>query len=116
MLMVSAILASIRGPVCLAMMLGDLLASRAMNAVRVQLANERIETGCIVWILALKLHQRVQAFAGAGADWIVSINFAHVFDDRINVVLPSRGYLPIYTICCGIQTPQLPSVVLFRQK
>lgn len=79
--MVAAILASVRRTICLAMMLRDLLASRAMNAVRVQLANQRIKACRIVWILALKLHQRIQAFGCAGADGSVSINFAHVPND-----------------------------------
>ena len=63
------------------MMLGDLLASRAMNAVRVEFTNQRIETRRIVWILALKLHERIQAFGCASADWFVSINLAHAVDD-----------------------------------
>jgi len=97
-------------------MLGDLLASRAVDAVRVEPVDEYIEARSIVWILALELHQRVEAFGCAGADWIVSIDFAHTADDGINDVLPSRGYLPIYTTCCGPVTGMPPKVVSFRQK
>src|SRR5208282_6074142 len=38
------------------------------------------------------------------------------FDIRRGSLLPSRGYLPIHTICCGCGTDPLLLVVSFRQR
>jgi len=57
MLMMPAVLTGVRWTIGLAMMFRDLLAFRAMNALWIELAHERLKTGCIVGILALELHQ-----------------------------------------------------------
>jgi len=81
--MVPAILTSIRWPIRLAMMLGYSLAFWTVNAIWVELLNQRFEASRIVWILPLKLHERVQAFRSARADWVISINFAHTANHGI---------------------------------
>src|SRR4051812_3107903 len=49
-----------------------------VGAVRAQrVAPEPVKAGCIVWVLATELHERVARLARRGADWVVAINGSH---------------------------------------
>src|SRR5260370_3833478 len=59
------------------MMPWDLLAFRAIDAVRVEPFNQFRKTGRIVRVFALKLHQRIEAIGCARPFGNIAINFAH---------------------------------------
>ena len=93
---VSAILTSIGRPISLAMMLCDFLARRATDPIWVESLDQYFEAGCIVWILALELHQRIQPFARASFEWIVSIDFAHTANHGISVYFRQGDTYPSF--------------------
>lgn len=83
MLMVAAILARIRWALGVAMMLGDRLAGGAENSIRIESLHQHFETRCIIRVLSLELHERVQPFRCARTDRLVSINLAHTANHGI---------------------------------
>ena len=74
---VAAELAAKRGASLGAMMLGYLVAFRAEDAVRVEPFNELLKASCVVWIFALKLHQRVSGLRNTRTYWVIAVDLAH---------------------------------------
>jgi len=81
MLMTSTELAAIGRASLGAMMLGYLLAFRAENSVGVEPFNQLLKASCVVWILALELHQRIGGIRSARTERIVAIDLAHRSED-----------------------------------
>ena len=80
MFVASAKLTAIRRTRIGAMMLGNFLAFLAEDAVRIEPFNQLLKASCIVWVLALKLDQRISAVRDARPDWVIAIHHAHTDD------------------------------------
>jgi hypothetical protein len=77
MLMMAAKLAAIGRSRLNSMMLGDFLAFRAINSIRIKPLNERSKTSRVIGIFPLKLHQRVSALGCSRPDRTITIDLAH---------------------------------------
>jgi hypothetical protein len=103
MLMASAILASVRRALGIAMMFRDHLALGTEHPIWVMALNQIFETGGIVGELPLELHERIGAIRRAASGWIVAIRFAHA-------LTVAQGS----TAVKGIRTKQYASPIVNR--
>jgi hypothetical protein len=87
----TAILAGVGWPIGLAVMLGYLLAFRAMDAVWIESINQPFEARRIIGKFPLKFHQRVSAVRNARPDWVITINLAHTANHGIRAYF-RQGY------------------------
>jgi len=75
-----AVLASVRRTISLPVVLGYTLAGRAVDAVRVKLADQIFEASRIVGKLPLELKQRITRLRGGGSFWVISVNLGHTLN------------------------------------
>jgi hypothetical protein len=79
----AAFLTRIRWALGVAMMLGDLFALRAVHAIGIEPFDQLLKTSCIVWILALEVHQGIGAIGCARPDRLIAIDLAHTVNHGI---------------------------------
>jgi hypothetical protein len=77
MLMVAAELALVRWAISFAMVLGDLLASGAINAVWIELSDKPLKASRVIGVIPLEFHQGIGAVGCARPDRTIAIDLAH---------------------------------------
>jgi hypothetical protein len=73
----AAVLAGVRGAIRLPVMLRDLPAGRAIDAVWVEPPDKMLKASGVVGKLALKLHKRVTRLRSGGTFWVISVYLRH---------------------------------------
>ncbi len=76
------------------MVLRDLLARRAVDAVRVELLNQSFQTSGIVWILPVELKEGKRRVGSLGAFRVISVYLGHT-KSILEVSTDVKGISPL---------------------